>query len=283
MLDRDSAAAPLYAQVARLLAAQIASGEYGAGDLLPSEPGLAKELGVSRATIVKAFDTLHREGLIQRRQGRGTFVAPLPKLRSLSELTSFSSVTRSDDAIPSHRLVSYTAVGVGDERDDLLRSFPTSTEVVVLGRIRFIDDVAVGFHRTVLPAGLVAAAGLSEAVVATSDFSLYQALEAIGQRPWSAEESLRAVPCPSAICEHLAVPEGAPLMQVRRLSKNRHGELIEAVDAFYVGSLYQYHTELSSHPGDEKEGSAHEVNTDDRGSRVRAVVAERLRLDSGRG
>lgn len=283
MLDRGSSAAPLYAQVARLLAAQIAGGVYSPGDVLPSEPGLAKELGVSRATIVKAFDTLHREGLIQRRQGLGTFVAPRPQLRSLSELTSFSSVTRADDGVPSHRLISYAAVGCGDERDDLLGAFPASTDVVVLERVRFVDDVAVGFHRTVLPADLVAMAGLSEDVVAAGDFSLYQALEAIGQRPWSAEESLRAVPCPATICEHLAVPEGTPLMHVRRLSKNRAGELIEAVDALYVGSLYQYHTELSSHPGNEKEGPAHEVKKDDRGSRVRAVVTERVRRDSGRG
>ncbi|MFI7680589.1 GntR family transcriptional regulator [Actinophytocola sp. NPDC049390] len=283
MLDRGSSAAPLYAQVARLLAAQIAGGEYGAGDVLPSEPGLAKELGVSRATIVKAFDTLHREGLIQRRQGLGTFVAPRPQRRSLSELTSFSSVTRSDDGVPSHRLISYTVVGCGDERDDLLGAFPASADVVVLGRVRFVDDVAVGFHRTALPADLVEAAGLSENVVAAEDFSLYQALEAVGQRPWSAEESLRAVPCPATICEHLAVGEGAPLMQVRRLSKNRAGQLIEAVDAFYVGSLYQYHTELSSHPVNEKEGPAHEVNEDDRGSHVRAVVTERVRRDARRG
>lgn len=283
MLDRGSAAAPLYVQVAHLIAAQIAGGLYGAGDLLPSEPGLAREHGVSRATIIKAFDILHREGLIQRRQGRGTFVAPRPKRRSLSELTSFTSVTRSDDAVPSHRLVSYAVVGVDDERDDLLQAFPAATEVVVLGRIRFVDDVAVGFHRTVLPAVLVVSAGLSEAVVSAGDFSLYQALEAIGQRPWSAEESLRAVPCPEDIGAHLAVPEGAPLMHVRRLSRNRSDELIEAVDAFYVGSLYQYHTELSSHPGNEKEGSAHEVDTDDRGSHVRAVVTERVRRDSGRG
>ncbi|WP_285488158.1 GntR family transcriptional regulator [Amycolatopsis taiwanensis] len=283
MLDRGSEAAPLYAQVARLLAAQIAGGVYGAGDLLPSEPGLAKELGVSRATIVKAFDTLHREGLIQRQQGRGTFVAPRPKRHSLSELTSFTSVTRSDDAIPSHRLISYQVIGLGDERDELVASFPESVEVVLLGRIRFVDDVAVGFHRTALPADLVARAGLSEAVVAATDFSLYQALESIGQRPWSAEESLRAVPCPAAMAEHLAVPEGAPLMQVRRLSRNRSGELIEVVDAHYVGSLYEYHTELSSHLRNEKEGPAHEVNVDDRGSHVRAVVAERLRRGSGRG
>ncbi|WP_028849413.1 GntR family transcriptional regulator [Thermocrispum municipale] len=281
MLDRSVEAPPLYAQVARLLAGQINEGKYEPGDLLPSEPGLAKELGVSRATIVKAFDTLHREGLIQRQQGRGTFVAPRPKRHSLSELTSFTSVTRAGHGVPSHRLIDYVEIGAGDDRGEPESVFPVTQELVVLERVRYVDDVAVGYHRTALPADLVKRAGLAKDVVAAEDFSLYQALESIGQRPWSAEESLRAVGCPAELAEHLAVAEGAPLMHVRRLTRNRTGELIEAVDAHYVGSLYEYHTELSSHPAKyEKEGPGHE-STMDRGGDVRAVVAERVRRGAG--
>lgn len=281
MLDRSVEAPPLYAQVARLLAGQINEGKYQPGDLLPSEPGLAKELGVSRATIVKAFDTLHREGLIQRQQGRGTFVAPRPKRHSLSELTSFTSVTRAGHGVPSHRLIDYVEIDAGDDRGEPESVFPVTQELVVLERVRYVDDVAVGYHRTALPADLVKRAGLAKDVVAAEDFSLYQALESIGQRPWSAEESLRAVGCPAELAEHLAVAEGAPLMHVRRLTRNRTGELIEAVDAHYVGSLYEYHTELSSHPAKyEKEGPGHE-STMDRGGDVRAVVAERVRRGAG--
>jgi len=278
MLDRSSEAAPLYAQVARLIAAQIASGTYAPGDLLPSEPGLAHELEVSRATIVKAFDALQREGLIQRRQGRGTFVAPRPRRHSLTELTSFSSVTRSNDAVPSHRLVEFEKVPVGDPRDDLLDAFSSTEDLVVLTRVRYSDEVPVGFHRAVLPAGLAGRAGLSAESVATADFSLYRTLSTIGQAPAEAEESLRAVPATADVAEHLGVPEGAALMQVRRLSRNHSGELIEAVDAFYVGSLYEYHTKLSSDSREEMEGPKHEINVDGGGgSPVRVVVAERLR------
>jgi len=281
MLDRGVEAPPLYAQVARLLAEQINQGKYQPGDLLPSEPGLAKELGVSRATIVKAFDTLHREGLIQRQQGRGTFVAPRPKRHSLSELTSFTAVTRAGDGVPSHRLLAYLEIGSGDERGEPESAFPAAQDLVVLERVRYVDDVAVGFHRTVLPAHLVQRAGLTKDVVAAADFSLYRALEAIGQHPWSAEESLRAVGCPAELAGHLALAEGAPLMQVRRLTRNRTGDLIEAVVAHYVGSLYEYHTELSSHPAKfEKEGPGDE-STMDRGGDVRAVVAERVRRGAG--
>ncbi len=49
-------------------------GELAPGDRLPSEPKLSKELGVSRATLREAMRTFETQGMIQRRQGVGTFV-----------------------------------------------------------------------------------------------------------------------------------------------------------------------------------------------------------------
>lgn len=45
-----------------------------AGERLPSEPQLAKKLGVSRATLREAMRSFEAQGMIRRRQGAGTFV-----------------------------------------------------------------------------------------------------------------------------------------------------------------------------------------------------------------
>jgi len=65
---------PLYLQVRDAVAGRIASGEWKPNTAVPNENELARELGVSPGTMRKALDLLEHEGLITRRQGRGTFV-----------------------------------------------------------------------------------------------------------------------------------------------------------------------------------------------------------------
>src|SRR5574341_1942486 len=66
---------PLYVQIESTLRERISSGRYPAGGPFPTDEKLRHEFGVSRATVRLALDTLHREGLIVRYPGRGSFVS----------------------------------------------------------------------------------------------------------------------------------------------------------------------------------------------------------------
>jgi GntR family transcriptional regulator len=68
-------ARPLYQQVREELLLRLIDGRWPAGTMLPSEPQIAAELGVSPGTARKALDALAQEGLLVRQQGRGTFVS----------------------------------------------------------------------------------------------------------------------------------------------------------------------------------------------------------------
>lgn len=73
--DWSRTSAPLYRALADGLAAAIRRGDLEAGLRLPAERVLAKELAVSRGTVVAAYQELRDEGLIESRRGSGTRVA----------------------------------------------------------------------------------------------------------------------------------------------------------------------------------------------------------------
>jgi len=62
------------------------------GDPLPSEPKLAEQMGVSRATLRDAMRAFQGRGLIVRRQGVGTYVGPKPIEAGLEELVSIETL-----------------------------------------------------------------------------------------------------------------------------------------------------------------------------------------------
>src|SRR5437764_338299 len=70
--------APLVSQTAAAIRARIETGKWQLGDQLPSEPQLANELGISRATLRESVRLLVSNGLLDRRHGVGTFVARVP-------------------------------------------------------------------------------------------------------------------------------------------------------------------------------------------------------------
>lgn len=79
-----SSSTPITRQIAEQIRAQCASGQLKPGDRLPSVRVLAGELAVNQNTILRVYERLTAEGLLERRQGDGTYVAdclPAGRLR----------------------------------------------------------------------------------------------------------------------------------------------------------------------------------------------------------
>jgi GntR family transcriptional regulator len=75
-----------YRAIAEALRGRIASGEFAAGKLLPSEAELSATYQASRVTVRKALEALRDEGLVDSRQGFGWFVAADPLRQTLARL-----------------------------------------------------------------------------------------------------------------------------------------------------------------------------------------------------
>ncbi len=72
--DLTQASLPLYMQISEALTREMAAGHWSAGDRLPPEAQLAQSLGVAVGTLRKALAELEQRGLLERRQGSGTYV-----------------------------------------------------------------------------------------------------------------------------------------------------------------------------------------------------------------
>ena len=84
-----SSGMPITRQIAAQIRAQCASGKLRPGERLPSVRALAADLAVNQNTILRVYERLTAEGLLQRRHGDGTFVAnhvPTGQMRTQREL-----------------------------------------------------------------------------------------------------------------------------------------------------------------------------------------------------
>ena len=108
-LRRDSHVA-MHRQLAQQLRQAIAGGGYRPGDRLPTEPELAARHAVSRITARQAVMQLVREGLVVRRQGKGSFVAEPPVHHDLVDLHGIYDELVARGVNPTTELLDYAEV-----------------------------------------------------------------------------------------------------------------------------------------------------------------------------
>lgn len=122
---------------------RLVEGEYAVGDKLPSEPALAKELGVSRVTVRAALAQLENEGLVDRRHGSGTFVnSVLPLSASLHLNIGADSLIKSKGRSPGVSQMSWRQTQA-DEVIAAKLGLDVGSTVIHLYRVRTADGVPV--------------------------------------------------------------------------------------------------------------------------------------------
>jgi GntR family transcriptional regulator len=150
----------LPSEIASALIERIRSGELPPGTRLPSEPQLAQSLGVSRNSVREAISVLREQGLIETRQGIGTFTldptrdANFPVDVGIEGLTSTTEMIRRAGHKPgTHGYTLQTGVGDPNVRKQL--GLAPDEQIHALERVRTADDIPVIVCRDYLGAGLV--------------------------------------------------------------------------------------------------------------------------------
>lgn len=132
---------PLYQQVANRLRELIEKDVYHVGAKIPTEPELGCLYGVSRITVRKAVASLVDEGLLVKRQGKGTFVQgshtePIVHDDRHAALVGFSESCRKNGLVPGSEVISREVVEIdGEER----AFFDGASKVLLIERLCTAD------------------------------------------------------------------------------------------------------------------------------------------------
>lgn len=229
----------LYAQLAQVLEQDIVAGRYSAFDRLPSEQELMAKHAVSRITVRQAVALLQRKGLIEVKQGKGTFVAGAVVRHGLDNLTGFYDSLIAQGLRPSTQLLEFRTATAGDR---------TSTTFEGDGRRAIAMRRLYTLHRQ--PFAVVdAIVAIGEASVSREQMethTIYQLLhDIVGEQVAKADIGIRARSVGKMIGGFLKLAAGRPVLVMERASIGKSGLTAEQSRFYIVPETYEFRLNVS--------------------------------------
>jgi len=229
---------PLYFQIKNVIAEQIREGRLASGELLPSEHALMQMFNVSRATIRQALGELEIEGLIERRQGVGTFVKAKKIEPEIIKLTSFSEDMKSRGFKPGSKTIEVENILPDGQIMNYL-GLSAKTPVWCVRRLRFANDEPIGLQYLYIPPWVEI-----DPQELMNLQSYYELLSRKGIKLAHASELLIARNATKREAELLNIKAGRSLLVADRITYDTHNVCVEYVQFIYRADRYQYRLTL---------------------------------------
>ncbi|MGB8064305.1 MAG: GntR family transcriptional regulator [Candidatus Sulfotelmatobacter sp.] len=210
MSDNHRSRTPAYKRIQGSIRKRIESAELRPGDAVASERELARIHGVSLMTARHALTGLEREGLVVRRRGAGTFVAP-PKIH-FNKLMSYTEEMSRRGLAVSSKLLSLGIIGTEQEIAARL-SLPVTSPLIKIERLRLGEGEPFAIETCYLSAdefGDLTRAKLDRT-------SLFAVLEHDhGLQIGYADEEIDATAADAPTARLLGLPVGAAVLRIRQ-------------------------------------------------------------------
>jgi GntR family transcriptional regulator len=228
-------------QLRRSLQALLQQG--GDGARLPPERELAEHLGVARETLRRALQELQDEGLLERRQGAGTFVSGQSWLKPLL-LRSFSEDMRERGLVPSSEVLSVRTLKAEAKVALKLKRVPGSPAIEVK-RLRLASGEPMALEVAYLPQDRLP--GFDPLVLAGA--SLYELLaQHFGVQLRNAAQEITATVLSEEEAAQLDVAPYSPALLVERQVFGSDGDVIEFGKSLYRADRYRFEVNVGRAP-----------------------------------
>lgn len=232
-LDRTSSA-PLHSQISDPIKRAILEGTLRPGARIENEISLAKRLEVSRPTARQALQSLVEAGLLQRRRGVGTIVAPRPR-HQLIQIPSLHEEIQEAGHESTSEILQYNHRRATEAIAQQL-GINADSSVVELERLRLRDGEPVAILYNWLPAALAPSREDLEAS------GLYELLRKKGVAPTSTRQSVGAERPDKREARLLAISMRDPVLTIDRTAFDASGRIVEWGFHIYRADLYRYHS-----------------------------------------
>jgi len=222
---------PLYYQLKEYLLQEIKK-NYQAGDLLPSESEIEQKYGVSRITVRKAIEELSREGIVVKKQGRGTFVMEQKILYDANIIGSLTQRLEEQKHQLKTESIEYITITEAHHVKDLL----DCNTLLCIKRFRILDGVPFALMLNYIDATKVPK--LQEKFDMESLYTLYK--EQYNISFYHAEETVEAKSATKEQAKKLHIAENTPLLCLQRLSYDKQNRPMEYSDIAIKADMYKH-------------------------------------------
>ena len=229
-----SSSEPLYEQVAQHLRRAVEEGLLRSGDRLDGEIGLAERWGISRQTMRRATGELVGQGVLLRKHGVGTQVAPRPGWQPTGVRSVYDEMLAAGRK-PSTVVTRFALVTPGVEVLHALDLAP-GAKVYRIGRLRMVDRKPLAVMQNWLPNEI---AGIRRDVLQAH--GLYQVLRDLGVEMRIARQSVGAEAAGKANARALGIKIGAPVLSVHTVTYDNSGRPVEMGRHIYRAESFRYH------------------------------------------
>lgn len=231
---------PVYARLRDDLTSRIVSAEWVADAPIPSENHLAKTYEVSVGTVRKAVDGLVEEGLLERRQGSGTYVRRPSFDSTLFRFFQMRSPDGVRPSIPSSLLIlRATITAPRDARQAL-----NCNDVIKIVRLRSLADQPILYEEIYIPSHRFSGFDtLSEEKIGPLLYPIY--FERYGVLVKNAIDDLSFGSASREVARRLGLKAKDPIAIIRRTAFDIDGRAVEWRIARGSAERFNYRSEIS--------------------------------------
>lgn len=207
---------PLYHQLMQRIADDIEKGNYPVGSRIPPEHELEKSYEVSRVTVRRALAELTAEGLLERKQGKGTFVSTPRISQDLKSIHSFHDSCKKNGVRAGTRVIHVTEIPA-DATDIADLNLHEGDRVVETLRVRSADGEPIALEKNHF------STVYSYLENENLNGSLYNVLRDYGVEPTQATHDISMTFATDAQAKLLNINTGSPLMRLREVVYDQKG------------------------------------------------------------